>query len=121
MDQQENNLLTKTYDFALRIITLYKYLSEEKKEYTLSKQLLKSGTSIGANCEEAFGSCSKKDFRSKLFISYKEARETSYWIRLMKDSEYLEDNNAEGLLDDLMQIVKILGAILKKLSPYDRN
>ncbi len=113
---KENIILTKTYNFALRIIKLYKYLSEEKKEYTLSKQILRSGTSIGANSEEASGSISKKDFRAKYFISYKEARETHYWIRLLKDSEYIEEKLAESLLIDIEEIMKILGAILKTVS-----
>jgi len=113
---KENILQGKTYDFALRIVKVYKYLCEEKKEYTLSKQLLRSGTSIGSNLEEAIGSISKKEFRAKVFISYKEARETNYWIRLMKDSDYLQSDMAESLLDDLSEILKILGATLKTLS-----
>ena len=89
---------------------------EEKKEYTLSKQILRSGTSIGANSEEASGGISKKDFRHKFFIAYKEARETHYWIRLLKDSEYIEPKLAKSLLDDNDEILKILGAILKTVS-----
>ena len=114
---EENIILTKTYNFALRIIKLYKYLCEEKKEYTLSKQVLRSGTSIGANSEEAVGGISKKDFRAKFFIAYKEARETHYWIRLLKDSDYIEANLAKSLLQDNDEILKILGAILKTVSP----
>ncbi|MEA3495194.1 MAG: four helix bundle protein [Bacteroidota bacterium] len=113
---EENIILTKTYSFALRIIKLYKYLNEEKKEYTLSRQILRSGTSIGANSEEATGSISKKEFRSKYFISYKEARETHYWLRLLKDSDYIEAKLADSLIADVEEILKILGAILKTLS-----
>ncbi len=113
---EENIILSKTYKFALRIIELYKYLCEEKKEYTLSKQILRSGTSIGANSEEAAGSISKKDFRAKFFIAYKEARETHYWIRLLKDSGFLEPKLANSLLIDIEEILKILGAILKTVS-----
>ena len=113
---EENIILTKTYNFALRIIELYKYLSEHKKEYTLSKQILKSGTSIGANSEEAAGSISKKEFRAKFFIAYKEARETHYWIRLPKDSGYIDPKLSISLIEDLDQILKILGAILKTVS-----
>ena len=113
---EENIILTKTYNFALRIIELYKYLSEEKKEYILSKQILKSGTSIGANSEEAVGSISKKEFRAKFFIAYKEARETHYWIRLLKDSGYIDSKLAISLIEDLDKILKILGAILKTVS-----
>ena len=113
---EENIILSKTYKFALRIIELYKYLCEEKKEYTLSRQILRSGTSIGANSEEAAGSISKKDFRAKFFIAYKEAREAHYWIRLLKDSGFLEPKLANSLLMDLDEILKILGAILKTVS-----
>ncbi len=113
---EENIILTKTYSFALRIIKLYKYLNEEKKEYTLSRQILRSGTSIGANSEEATGSISKKEFRSKYFISYKEARETHYWLRLLKDSDYIEAKLADSLIADVEEILKILGAILKTVS-----
>ena len=113
---EDNIILNKTYNFALRIIKLYKYLNEEKKEFTLSKQILRSGTSIGANAEEASGSISKKEFRAKYFISYKEARETHYWIRLLRDSEYIDKKLAESLILDVNEILKILGAILKTVS-----
>jgi len=113
---EENIILTKTYDFALRIIKLYKYLCDEKHEYTIAKQILRSGTSIGANIEEATGSISKKDFRSKLFIAYKEARETHYWMRLLKDSKYIEEKLAQSLLSDVEEILRILGASLKTIS-----
>ncbi len=113
---EENIILNKTYNFALRIIKLYKYLNEEKKEFTLSKQILRSGTSIGANAEEASGSISKKEFRAKYFISYKEARETHYWLRLLRDSDYIDNKLAESLILDVNEILKILGAILKTVS-----
>jgi len=113
---EENIILSKTYNFALRIIELYKFLAYEKKEYTLSKQILRSGTSVGANSEEATGSISKKDFRAKFFIAYKEARETHYWIRLLRDSNYIDKQLASELLSDLDEILKIIGAILKTVS-----
>ena len=103
----------KSYDFALRIIKLAKYLNEEKKEFVLSKQVLKSGTSIGANVEEALGGHSEKDFISKLTIAYKEARETDYWLRLLRDSEILESTLADSLLEDCGELLKIIGSILK--------
>ena len=112
---EENIILNKTYDFALRIIQLYKYLNE-KREYTIAKQILRSGTSIGANAEEAVGSISKNEFRAKFFISYKEARETHYWLRLLRDSGYIEEKIAESLIKDVDEILKILGAILKTVS-----
>ncbi len=113
---EENVIKIKSYDFALRIIKLYQYLKNEKKEYTLGKQILRSGTSIGANIEEAIGSISKKEFRAKMFLSYKEARETHYWLRLLKDSNYLEIDLANSLINDVEEIKKILGAILKTVS-----
>lgn len=86
---KENIIQIKSYAFAVRIVKVYQYLCEEKKEYVLSKQLLRSGTSIGANIEEAIGGQSGKDFYAKLTIAYKEARETHYWIRLLTDTNYL--------------------------------
>ncbi len=88
---KKNIVREKSYAFALRIIRLYKYLSSDKKEFILSKQILKSGTSSGAIVEEAIGAQSTKDFYSKLAIAYKETRETHYWLRLLRDSEYLEN------------------------------
>jgi len=97
---KKNIVKEKSYAFALRIINLYKYLSSEKQEYTMSKQILKSGTSIGANIEEAVGAQSTKDFYAKLTIAYKETRETHYWLRLLKDSAYLKSKLAVSLTDD---------------------
>ncbi len=113
---EKNVILNKTYNFALRIIKLNKFLNKEKREFTLSKQILRSGTSVGANAEEASGSISKKEFRAKFFISYKEARETHYWLRLLRDSDYIDKKLAESLLSDIEEILKILGAILKTVS-----
>ena len=115
---KENIILIKTYNFALRIIELYKYLSEEKREYTLSKQILRSGTSIGANSEEAVGSISKKDFRAKFFISYKEARETHYWIRLLADTNFINSQMKESLIKDIEELLKIIGSIQKTIRNY---
>lgn len=89
-----NIIQEKSYDFAVRIVNLYKHLSQEKKEFVLSKQLLRSGTSIGANIEETIGGQSRKDFYAKLTIAYKEARETHYWIRLLKDTSFLSKDTA---------------------------
>ncbi len=86
--KKDNIIQTKSYNFAVRIIKLYKHLSQEKKEFVLSKQLLRSGTSTGANIEEAIGGQSRKDFFAKLTIAYKEARESHYWIRLLKDTDF---------------------------------
>lgn len=111
----DNVIQIKSYAFAIRIIKMYKYLCENKKEFVLSKQLLRSGTSIGANIEEAIGGQSGKDFYAKLTISYKEARETHYWIRLLKDTDYLSMDEANSLLKDTEELLKIIGSIQKTL------
>jgi len=108
---KENVLLEKSFAFAIRVVKAYKYLAEEKKEFVLSKQFLRSGTSIGANAEEAVGGQSKPDFISKISIAYKEARETKYWIKLLQATDYLEEPQARSLLNDLEEILKIIGAI----------
>jgi four helix bundle protein len=113
--KSENVVQTKSYDFALKIIRIYKYLSQEKKEFVLSKQLLRSGTSIGANVEESIGGQSKADFFAKITIAYKETRETSYWIRLLKDSDYLTLEQSDDLLKDVEELLKIIGSIQKTL------
>ena len=110
---KENPARDKSYDFALRIIKLYKYLIYEKKEFVLSKQVLKSGTSIGANVEEAIGGPSRRDFLAKISIAYKETRETHYWLRLLRDSNFLEKNVAHSLLGNCEELLKILGSIQK--------
>jgi four helix bundle protein len=108
-----NVIQDKSYLFALKIIKTFRYLSQEKREFVLSKQLLRSGTSIGANVEEAIGGQSKRDFLSKISISYKEARETHYWIRLLSDSEYLDKEVSKDLIIDLDEILRIIGSIQK--------
>jgi four helix bundle protein len=113
--KSENVVQTKSYDFALKIIRIYKYLSQEKKEFVLSKQLLRSGTSIGANVEESIGGQSKADFFAKITIAYKETRETSYWIRLLKDSDYLTPEQSDDLLNDVEELLKIIGSIQKSV------
>jgi len=110
-ETKDNIIIQKSYSFALKIINLYKELSE-KKEYILSKQLLRCGTSIGANIHEAVASESKKDFIHKLGISVKEARETSYWLRLLKDSNYLSELAFITLNNDLDEIIRILNSII---------
>ena len=113
--KEGNVVQEKSYAFAVRVVKVSKYLVEEKKEYVLSKQLLRSGTSIGANVEEAIGGQSDKDFFAKLTISYKEARETKCWIRLLTDTDYLTHNQSESLLSDIEELLKIIGSILKTL------
>lgn len=108
---KENLILNKTFDFSLTTIKLYKHLTEHK-EYILSKQLLRSGTSIGANAEEAIGAISKKEFTSKMCISLKEARESKYWLRLLDKSQLVEYNYSTQL-KEIDEIVNILTAIVK--------
>lgn len=114
--KSNNIVLEKSYRFALRTIELYQILANRRKEFVLSKQLLKSGTSIGANAEEAIGAQSKKDFKAKLSISYKEARETHYWLRLLNDSGLISNEIASYMLEDCEELLKIIGSILKTIN-----
>jgi len=114
-NSNENVLIHKTYIFSLRIVKLSRFLIEDKKEFVLSKQILRSGTSIGANAEEAVGGQSEKDFFAKLSITYKEARETRYWLHILQDSGYISANQAISLLNDCEEILKILGKTLSTL------
>jgi four helix bundle protein len=116
---KENILQDKSYKFALRIVKTFQFMCKEKNEYILSKQLLRAGTSIGANIEEAIGGQSGKDFIAKISISYKEARESHYWIRLLRDSEYLTVKQATSLLNDNEELLKIMGSIQKTMQ--DKN
>ncbi|MCF7905803.1 four helix bundle protein [Candidatus Gracilibacteria bacterium] len=109
--EAKNIIRQKSYQFSLRIIKLYKFLSETKKEFVLAKQVLRCGTSIGANIEEAIGAQSKKDFFSKISIAYKEARETKYWLLLLKDSHILTVDESKTLLDDIEELLKIIAKI----------
>lgn len=111
--QRENIIKEKTFQFSVKIVKLYKYLIEEKKEYTLSRQILKSGTSIGANVEEADAGISKADFSAKISIAYKEAKETHYWLRLLYETNYLTEKVSKEYLNDCTEICKILFSILK--------
>lgn len=113
--KQDNIILIKSFDFSVRIVKLYKYLCDEKKEYVLSKQLLRSGTSIGANINEAQAGQSKNDFIAKMSIASKESRETKYWIDLLVATEYLNiaDKHAQSLLNDIEEIIKLLTSIIK--------
>ena len=109
-----NNIVSeKSFNFAVKIIQIYKYLCNEKKEFALSKQLLKSGTSIGANIKEAIQGQSKKDFLSKMNISLKEASETEYWLQLLLATKYLDIKDSKSILDDCVEIKKILYSIVR--------
>ena len=113
--KKENVIQKKSYLFAVKMVKLYQHLSNEKREFVLSKQLLRSGTSIGANVEEAIGGQSRKDFYAKLSIAYKEARESNYWIRLLNDTNYLSNEETIPLLRDSEEILKIIGSIQKTI------
>ena len=106
--KKDNKLIEKSLIFAARIVKLYKHLSKEKHETIISKQIIRSATSIGANANEAVYGISKADFISKLHISLKETAETEYWLRLLALSEYLTDAEANSLLNDCLEIKKIL-------------
>ena len=106
---------TKCMNFSVRIVNLYKYLTEEKKEFVLSKQVLRSGTSIGANLVEAQNAISKKDFLAKLFISQKECAETQYWLELLMLTEYISKEQYESINNDCIEIIKLLVSTTKKL------
>ncbi len=113
---KENVSAEKSFDFAVRIVNLYKHLSQEKKEYVLSKQLLRCGTSIGANIAEAQRGQSKADFTAKMCIALKEANEAEYWIRLLHQTGYLEDKEYESIHPDIEQIIGLLMSICRSAS-----
>ena len=109
---KNNIIVEKSKHFALRIIKLYKYLFD-KKEYILSKQLLRSGTSIGANVKEAIRGQSKADFYSKMNIALKETSETEYWLELLNESGFIETSHFQSIYCDCQELLKILMAITK--------
>ena len=109
-DGTNPDIKARTFEFSVRIIELYQFLRNEKKEFTLGKQLLRSGTSIGANVEEATAAQSKRDFIAKMSISLKEARETNYWLRLLKRTGYIKKDD---LIVESEEIMNILGAIIR--------
>lgn len=110
--KEDNIILDKSFQFGLRIVKLFIYLRETKVERELCIQLLKSGTSIGANIEEAIGGSSKKDFIHKLEIAYREARETKYWLRILKDSSLLDEKMASSFINDCEELIKLLNSII---------
>ncbi|MBR0064890.1 MAG: four helix bundle protein [Paludibacteraceae bacterium] len=105
----------KSMDFAVRIVKFYKYLCDEKKEFVMSKQILRSGTSIGANVSESKNAQTTPDYLTKMNIALKEADETLYWVELLFRSEYITKDEYQSLCDDLKEIIAILVSIVKKL------
>ena len=113
MKVPDNAIETKSFDFAVRIVNLYKHLSNDRKEFVLSKQLLRSGTSIGANVSEAQRGQSKADFVAKLSVALKEANESLYWIKLLYKTDYLTEVQFISLEKDITEIIKLLVSICK--------
>ncbi len=109
----ENLILDKSKSFAVRIVRLYKYLVEEKREYVLSKQVLRCGTSIGANVHEAVRGQSKQDFRAKMNIALKEASEIEYWLELLKNTDFITQEQYDSINADCVEINKILISIVR--------
>ena len=112
-DKNENVIMNKSYAFALRVVKLYKYLITDKKEYVLSKQVLRSGTSVGALVKEAEHAQSKADFINKMNIALKEANETEYWLMLLKDSNYIDEKSFNSIYPENVELIKLLVSIVK--------
>ena len=109
----ENAVKIKSKKFAIWIVNLYKYLYNDKNEFVLSKQILRSGTSIGANITEALCASSKKDFINKMYIAFKECAETLYWLDLLFETDYLTNNEYKSISDDCSELKKLLSSITK--------
>jgi len=113
--KKEQGIVDLSFDFAVRIVNVYKFLTQTKREYILSKQLLRSGTSIGANVQEAQAAQTRKDIIAKMSIASKEARETHYWIELLIRTDYLnkQERHVESLVSDIVSLKRLLSAIVK--------
>ncbi len=115
MAVKKETVKEKSKKFALRIVHLYQYLVNDKKEFVLSKQILRSGTSIGANLAESVCAISEKDFLSKIYIALKETEETLYWIELLKDANYIDEKSYDSIYDDCQAIAKMLTKSIKTI------
>lgn len=113
--------LDKSKDFAIRIVKLYKYLCGEKREFIMSKQLLRCGTSIGANLSEALYGISRNDFLAKIYISLKECAETKYWLEILYKTGYLSENEFESIDEDCTELIKLLTSTAKTTRQNDEN
>ena len=111
--------MDKSMDFSIRIVKLYKYLRKQKREYVMSKQLLRCGTSIGANLTEAKYGISRKDFLAKVSISLKECAETNYWLELLNRTGFLNDNEYKSIHDDCTELIKLLASTMKTTRQND--
>jgi len=110
---KKNIIVEKSMAFAIKIVRLYKYLCEERREFVLSKQLLRSGTSVGANVKEAIRGQTKKDFAAKMNIALKEISETEYWLELLYNTEYITQSQYHSMNDDCLELIKILTSIVR--------
>lgn len=115
---KENVVKNKSFAFAVRVVKLYQFLCEQKKEFVLSKQLLRSGTSVGAMIREAEHAESKNDFKHKMSIAQKEMNETIYWFELLKDTNYLNVEQFESINNDAIEIIKLITAIIKSIKAH---
>ena len=111
--KEDNIVATKSKTFAIRIIRMYQWLTKEKKEFILSKQCLRSGTSIGANIAEGMKGQSTNDFIAKLHISLKEANETAYWLDLLKETDYIDEKTFVSIDKDCTELIKLITSIIK--------
>ena len=114
MKSKENNIIVgKSYDFSIRCVNLHKYLCENYHDYHIGLQLMRSGTSVGANVREAIRGYSKSDFTAKMGIALKEASESEFWIEILRDSQYITEQQAESMHTDCVELIKLLMSIIK--------
>lgn len=121
MNDKDNPVVVKSRNFAIRIVKLYKYLTNEKTEFVMSKQLLRSGTSVGANIAEAEHGQTEADFYAKMNIALKEIAETEYWLNLLHDTEFTSDIEHESIMIDCLELLKLLTAITKRQKIINGN
>ena len=112
-NKDENIVVAKSYAFAVRCVNLYKFLCEERHDFVIGKQLMRSGTSVGANVKEAIRGVSKADFTAKMSIALKEASESEFWIEILRDTDYITNSQAESMLADCQELLKLLMSIIK--------
>jgi four helix bundle protein len=119
--EKDNPIIVKSMNFAIRCVRLREYLIKERSEYVMSKQLFRSGTSIGANIREAIRGQSKSDFGAKMNIALKEASESEYWIELLKNTDYITESQSDNLLIDCVELIKMLTSIVKTTFESENN
>ena len=120
-EMRENVVKNKSFAFAVRVVKLYQYLCEQKKEFVLSKQLLRCGTSVGAMVREAEHAETKNDFRHKMGIAQKEINETIYWLELLKETDFLTNEQFESINSDAVEIIKLITSIIKSVKNNTNN